>query len=299
MSRAAKSGTVRFVSDDPAPNASSEQGWTVWIQRLTRVGWLSKGFVFVMIGIIAIRIASRDWHVDEAANQVGALRALAGRPFSALLIVAVSVGLVVFMLWNLAQALLPVSTDLDLWGVIRRIGWGGLGLFYGSVALAGLRLVASGGADESSGGSGGSGASGGSDPTELTARLLGATGGRAVALVIAGVVVVVAGFHAHKGVTYDFLDDIDTDDLAPTERRWLGRFGVGGFVARAFALLAVAFFLAKAAIEFDPDEAVGLDGALRELMMVSSGRWLAVVMGLGLVVAGLYDMVTFRRQRLH
>ncbi|NNE12389.1 MAG: DUF1206 domain-containing protein, partial [Ilumatobacter sp.] len=135
-------------------------------------------------------------------------------------------------------------------------------------------------------------------PEALTARLLDAPGGQVVAIVIAIVILIVAGYHLRKGVTYGFVDDIETSDLDDETESWIGRLGVGGFVARAFVLAMVAFFLAKAAIEFDPQEAVGLDGALRELAEVMYGRLLIGLVGVGLMIAGLYDMSTFRRQRL-
>ncbi len=107
-----------------------------------------------------------------------------------------------------------------------------------------------------------------------------------------------AGYHLHKGLTYGFVDDLGTTDLSPSAERWLGRLGVGGFAARAFVLAVVAFFLAKAAVQFDPDEAVGLDGARREFASVTYGRVVIVFVGIGMMIAGASDMFTFRRQQL-
>lgn len=273
-----------------------------WLTRLTRVGWLSKGFVFVLIGVIAIRIATHRWDSDTAATQTGALKVVASQPLGAILLVIVSSGLIVFMVWNLAQAVVRGSTEIDPLGIAKRIGWFGLGLFYGSVAILGLRLASS---EISSPDDGTTAATqqraatdGEANATALTARLLDAPGGRVLALIVAIVVLIVAGYHLRKGLTYGFVDDLDTDDLGDETEHWIGRLGVGGFVARAFVLAVVAFFLAKAAIEFDPRQAVGLDGALRELATVMYGRMLIGLVGAGLMIAGLYDMLTFRRQTL-
>lgn len=295
-----------MVEVDRAPEQSSsmtdEPSSTIsWITRITRFGWLSKGFVFVIIGVIAIRIATTRWEQpDSDATQSGALRAVASQPLGSLMLIVVSCGLVVFTVWNLTQAVIRGSTDIDLLGGIKRIGWFGLGVFYGLIAFIGFRLAFS--EINSPGSTTGSetapASSRDTSPQALTARLLDATGGRAAAIVIALVVVVVAGYHLHKGLTYGFVDDLDTDDLSPRQEEWLGRLGVSGFVARAFVLAVIAFFLAKAAVEFDPDEAVGLDGALREFASVTYGRVVIVFVGVGLVVAGVYDMVTFRRQQL-
>ncbi len=282
------------MADDPDTTIS-------WITRITRFGWLSKGLVFVLIGVIAIRVATTRWQQpDSEATQAGALRIVSSQPFGAVVLFAMSVGLVVFTVWNVTQAVIRDSTGIDLLGVIKRIGWFGLGLFYGLIAFVGFRLAVSE-VDSPSGGTDSGTSTSSSEstsPPALTARLLDATGGRFVAILIALVVVVVAGYHLHKGLTYGFVDYLDTDDLSAAQKEWLGRLGVGGFVARAFVLAVVAFFLAKAAIEFNAEEAVGLDGALREVASVAYGRVVIVFVGVGMVVAGAYDMATFRRQRL-
>jgi hypothetical protein len=296
------------------------------LERLTRAGWLSKGFVFVVIGMLAMEIALRDWGgsgSSRSADQTGALRAVAEQPLGGILLAAVALGLVVFGLWNVAQALVPESTDLDPLGLAQRIGWFGLGIFYIALAFAGFRLAAaalegddgvappattsapagtSGSTAGTSGGSAGTGsaAGGGGTPstTALTARLLDAPGGRWLVAVVAIVVLVVAAYHLRKGITLEFVDDLDTSGLDADQERWLGRLGVGGFTARAIVLAVVAWFLLRAAIDFDPDDAVGLDGALRELASLVYGKLLLVAVGLGLTVAGVYDMITFRLQQL-
>ncbi len=268
------------------------------VRAFTRYGWLSKGFVFVIIGVLALRIATRSWPDGRRqADQQGALRTLADQPLGSILLAATAVGLIVFMLWNITQAVIPGSTELDAFGVAKRIGWFGLGLFYGALAVAGFRLAwASGSPDENAAGS----TVGGSDtePAALTARLLAQPGGRWVAIVAAIVIVAVALYHGYKGVTYGFVDDIDTSDLDDDTERWIGRLGVAGFLARGLVLGLVGALLLEAAIQFDPDDAVGLDGALRELATVAYGRVLLGIVGFGLIVAGSYDMVTFRRQKL-
>lgn len=268
-----------------------------WVGDITRYGWLSKGLVFVIIGVLAIRIASTAWPDQRPADQQGALRTLAEQPFGSTLLAATAAGLSVFMLWNVAQALIPGSTDLTFLGICKRVGWFGLGLFYGALALAGFRLAWSDdGADIAD--QGGSGVASETDATTLTARLLALPGGRWVAIAVALVILIVALYHCWKGVTFRFVDDLDTTDLDRRTERWIGRLGALGFVARGLVLGVVGGLLLEAAIGFDPDEAVGLDGALRQLADVMYGRLLLGVVGIGLIVAGLYDMITFRRQEL-
>lgn len=275
-----------------------------WIERITRFGWIGKGFVYLVVGVLAFRIAVQQWEPAStgsgadgagAANQQGALRSIADEPLGTVLLVALAVGLGIFTIWKLVQAFAGRSGDVGPLNLAKRVGWAGLGTFYGTLAWTAARLVFG-----SSGSGSGSGSSSGGDtsPQALTARFLDLPGGRLIVAAVGIGVIVIAGYHVRKGVTYDFIDDLDTDDLDDEEERWLGRFGLGGFVARGVVLGLSGWFLIRAAVQFDPSDAVGLDGALRRLADLAYGRVILVAVSLGLVIAGAYDMATFRRQRM-
>jgi hypothetical protein len=63
-----------------------------------------------------------------------------------------------------------------------------------------------------------------------------------------------------------------------------------------FAL--VGFFLAKAAWEYDPDEAVGIDGALARLAHRAYGTWLLAAVALGLLAYAVFCLVQARYRRV-
>jgi hypothetical protein len=74
--------------------------------------------------------------------------------------------------------------------------------------------------------------------------------------------------------------------------------GIVGLFARAVVFGLVAWFLVKAAVEFDPDEAVGLDGALRKLADAPYGPLLLGVTAAGLVAYGLFCVAQARYRRV-
>jgi hypothetical protein len=59
-----------------------------------------------------------------------------------------------------------------------------------------------------------------------------------------------------------------------------------------FALIGV--FVTKAAIDYDPKDAIGLDGALQKLAHQSYGPWLLGLTAAGLVCYGIYCLVDAR-----
>ncbi len=60
----------------------------------------------------------------------------------------------------------------------------------------------------------------------------------------------------------------------------------------------VGYFLIKAAVEYSPSQAVGLDGALARLQVQSSGPILLGVVAAGLVAFAVYSIADARYRRL-
>jgi hypothetical protein len=71
-------------------------------------------------------------------------------------------------------------------------------------------------------------------------------------------------------------------------RKWGTRAGVVGLLARLVVFGLIGAFLIKAAVDYAPKEALGLDGALQKLAHQTYGSWL-----LGLTAAGLFAYAAF------
>ena len=65
----------------------------------------------------------------------------------------------------------------------------------------------------------------------------------------------------------------------------LGSFGI---LSRAIVFGLIGVFVVKAAIEFDPKEAIGLDGALQKLANAPYGGFLLGGTAIGLAAFGLF-----------
>lgn len=71
-------------------------------------------------------------------------------------------------------------------------------------------------------------------------------------------------------------------------RRLVERLGIVGHVARGAVFALVGVFLMKAAIEFDPNEAEGPDGALARLAEQPYGQVLLGITAAGLLADAAY-----------
>lgn len=294
----ADSTSVEQTSDDEeaeAPSTTtrvgqevSEDSATEIAETITRAGWLAKGFIFVVIGLLGSNIARQGYSADDA-DQSGALSAIADGPAGRVLVLLVGVGLLLFAVWQFWLALTR-SAD-DLLGAAKRLGWAGLGVVYGMLGVTGLEIAVTG--DK-----GGSGDGGTTSPEGIADLAFEIPGGRFLVAAIGVGTLVVGVYHVQKGWQTEFLEDIDTEGLSERRQRLLGGLGLVGFTARALMLGIAGVLFLVAAWQFDSDEAAGLDQSLKTLAEVTPGRIAIGAASLGLVGAGIYDMVTFRRQRL-
>ena len=65
-------------------------------------------------------------------------------------------------------------------------------------------------------------------------------------------------------------------------------------MARAVVFAVISWFFFKAAIEYDPQQADGLDGALRKIAAQPYGTWLLAIVAVGLFAYGVFCLIQAR-----
>ena len=71
-------------------------------ELLSRAGFVARGVVYAIIGILALKLALG--HGGKLENQQGALRTVAHQPFGKVLLTLIAVGLGGYSLWRLVRA---------------------------------------------------------------------------------------------------------------------------------------------------------------------------------------------------
>lgn len=254
-----------------------------WYAVLARVGLVAKGLSFLLVGALAAKLALGDG--GKATSRQGALQELVQHSFGKVVVAALALGFAAYALWRFVQAWAERTSgdenEATTWG--KRAGYVGRGLIYASLTYTCVHLLT--GADEKSQNA---------QAHEHAARVLGWPGGRllvaATGLVIAGV----GAWNLYRGLTRKFEDKWRVGSLSATIRRWGGRAGVMGHVARFVVFGLMGIFLVKAAWQYDPKEAIGLDGALQKLAHASYGPWLLGLTAVGLAAYGVYCLVDAR-----
>jgi hypothetical protein len=145
-------------------------------------------------------------------------------------------------------------------------------------------------------GSGGGNSSGNANNT--AAGVFGWPAGTWIVGIAGAVFVGVALYQGYRGVSRDFLNDSKTEEMSPSVRNWIEWIGTFGHLARMVVFGLVGVFLIKAAIDFNPDKAVGLDGALAKLADHAYGPALLGIVATGLVAFALYSLSDARYRRI-
>jgi hypothetical protein len=260
-------------------------GKSPWVERLGRLGLVAKGVLYAVIGVLAIKVALGGR--EESPDKGGALRTIAEQPFGKGLLLLLAAGLAGYALWRLAQAVLDRDDEGDEpKGLAKRAGALGKAGWY--AVLCGLTLSVLVG----------NGQSGGGSEQETTAGVFERPLGR-YAVYAAGLAFLGAAlFNGYRAVTCKFNKKLKTGEMSEAEERAATAIGILGHLARLVVFALIGLFLLKAAWEFDPKEARGLDGALLELSQQPYGQYLLVDVGIGLAAYGLYCFVQARYRRI-
>ena len=86
--------------------------------------------------------------------------------------------------------------------------------------------------------------------------------------------------------------------MGHSDQHWITDIGVVGHLARMVAFGLIGSFALKAAIDYNPTKAVGLDGALAPLARQSYGQFLLALVAAGLIAFGLYSIADARYRRI-
>jgi hypothetical protein len=256
-----------------------------WVEWLGRAGLVAKGIVYGLIGALALAIPLGLG--GKTTDRHGALRTVAEAPLGELMLLALAVGLAGYAIWRLVEAFL--DREDEGWspkGIAKRIGYLGRGAVYAGSAFYAFAIAV------------GFGGGGGGNEQKETANVLELPGGRWLVGVVGLAFAGAGAYNLYRSGTRKFRKHLHEDEMGGTERRWVTVAGVAGHAARGVVFALIGVFLVKAAWQYDPHEAIGIDGALRKLAQHAYGEILLGGVAAGLLAYGLYCLVQARYREL-
>jgi hypothetical protein len=256
-----------------------------WVVGLARLGFAAKGIVYAVIGFLALQAALGAG--GQTTDSQGALHQIAQQPFGRILLVIMGFGLIGYALWRLVQAVVdPESNGSDAKGIIKRIGYAGIGLIHCGLAFTAFAIALGA-------------ARGGSSEQTWTAKLLSQPLGQWLVSIV-GLVVMGAGLYScYQAYSTKFREKLKTEEMSHTQDTWVTRAGRFGLGARGVVLAIIGWFFIGAARQTDPGRSGGLERVLDTLAGQLYGRWLLGGMAVGLIAYGIYALAEARYRRIY
>ncbi len=266
---------------------AEEAAWRAspWVERMARFGYVAKGVVYVIMGVLAV-LAAVEAGAGSTTDQNGAFQTIEEAPFGQVLLGVLAVGLMGYVLWRSIQAVAdPDGEGLDPKGIGKRMGYAGSALLHAFFAFTAANLAAGAGGDW------------GSSAQEWTGWFLSFPLGWLVVATTGIGIVGVGLYQIYEAYYSEFRKYLKLGALTDGEHRWIEHGGRFGVAARGVVFVIAGVFLVLAGLRADEQEVRSLGGALSAILeQPFFGNFLLGVVGVGLMAYGLL-MVAVARYR--
>lgn len=256
-----------------------------WKRKFYIFGHLAKGIVYFLIGGIALAGV-----IGQAQNPSGmrdVIQWIQDRPFGQALLGLIAIGLFSYCAWRWIKALEDTSGEgTDAEGLAKRTGYASSGSVYGLLGVYAITLIT------------GSGAGGGSTKQDMLAQILQGPWGQIVVGILGLILIGVGIYQFIRGWKEKYMSEISSAEVNAQERNIYRSLGKAGHISRAVIYGIMAYFLIRVALSSDPSKFRGIGGALDYLGGQTMGTILVALVGLGLLLYGLFMFVKAKYPRV-
>ena len=253
-----------------------------WVARVVRLGYLAKGLIYSLIGVLAIGVAF-GVQGGRLTDPAGVLRTLLRQPLGIFMLALIGIGIVGYAAYYVFEA---VADTRHRGGGVK--GWTNRSLTivkavaYGAVGVQALNIVFF---DRRPSGN-----------PEQGARLVMDLPFGDVLLFLIGAGILIYGISQLKMVLEGGADDDIDVARVKREAPWILPFGQFGTAARSVILALMGGTLLWAALRERPSDADGYGEALSTIL--SFNVWLLAAIGAGLLSFGLYQLCHARYAKI-
>jgi hypothetical protein len=255
-----------------------------FLNRLTKIGFISKGAVYLLVGLLALMLATVG--NGETTDAQGAVRHIANQPFGTFAMMAVAAGLLAFAVWQFICAVFNTEREkADLVGRLKRVVYFCSGIAHSALSFYAINVLL-GHAEKS-------------DQTRAwTVRLMQVPAGTWLVMLVGVILIVSGGIVIRGAFKKNFLKNLRTGEMSRTELRWATRAGTWGNAARGLIFAIIGFFMLSAGWWENPLKAKGFEGALDTLARQPLGNFLLGAVALGLALFGVFSLVEARYRKI-
>ena len=255
-----------------------------WVGHLARVGYVAKAILYITVGLLAARAGLGQG--GRTVDTEGALQVVHGVTFGRLALLVIAAGLLGYACWRIVEAVVdPDGRGSDLKGAAVRASFAARGVFHGALAITALRLA---GRDRPTPHS--------DETRQWTAAAFDLPAGQLLVWLAAFGIAGYGVYQFYRAYASKLSRQLDLSELSPQSVRWVVGVSRFGLAARGVVFCLIGYFLGRAAARHDAALAGGVRKSLRTLAEI--GRWPFIVVALGLVAYGVYEMVNARYRRI-
>ncbi|WP_176449985.1 DUF1206 domain-containing protein [Geodermatophilus saharensis] len=276
------------MADDTA-RAVQRAAHSPALRHAARAGLLGYALIHLLVAWLALQLG---WGTPglsspaESTDSAGALALLAATPLGNVLLWVLAAALAGLCLWQAVEVLrhhsrLPPAGPGRRQALVQVVKTVGTAVLYGYLAVSAVRRALG---DEQRP----------AEDRQVVRGVLSWPGGQPLVVAVAAVVAGIGVYHVQKGLRSGFAGEIDLSGVRPSLRTLTHRLAQTGFVLKGVALVLVGGVVGWAAATFDPERATGLDGALHAVAAEPYGRWLLLVVAVGLATFAVYLLARAR-----
>lgn len=267
-----------------------------WWRTAVRVGVGARAFAFLILAYIVVRIAmgglGQGASTKQPASQKGVAQSVAAQSGGHVVVFILGLGVALYALFCAVDAVLHHDETKPRKRWTKRINSAWTAVLYAAFAVYCLRTAFADTSQQSSGEQK-------QQQTQWTARVLGWPGGQVWLFALGIAVVAAAGVQVFRAVKRKFRKYLQEERMSHPVHTAAVTLGVVGILGRAALYALVGWFVLAAAVEDDPKNGKGFDGAARELADTAAGATLLWVIALMLFAFGAYLLFEARYRELH
>ena len=268
---------------EDAKATAREAGESEAVGWAGRLGLVAMGVSYGLVAVLAIQLVLHEG--GKATDRQGALQTLAKDGLGRIVVIALAVGFAAYAIWRFAQAVLDRGGEgTEPKGLAKRIGYAGRGIVYAALCVTAVSILM--------------GSSGSSSEKKETAWVLTWPAGRWIVGAVGAGFLAAGVWNVVRGVTRKFKKQLNTGSMSVTEEKAATVAGVVGLLARGVVFSLIGVFVIRAAWQYDPKEAIGIDGALRKLAAQDYGDALLGVVAAGLLAFGIFCLFQARYRKV-
>ncbi|MDQ3384786.1 MAG: DUF1206 domain-containing protein [Actinomycetota bacterium] len=255
-------------------------------RTLVLVGWAAKAVVYLGVAWLVYQMATGT--ASEEASTTGALRLIQDATGGRLVLIVLGIGLLLYAAGRVLEVTTLATGQIEKSDKAQALV---MSLVYLAVAISAFTAA---GISSGGGGQGG----GGNSEQQGAAVLLDLPFGRILVGLVGLGVIALGAYTVKKGVKKEFLPTLRTGEMSTTVRAWSERIGVAAYVTKGLIFALLGWFLLQAAITYDSQKAVGLDGALQRVAQADWGKALLLAVAVGLLAYALFCALEARYRKV-